>query len=246
MSGRTGRRTSRSQSSKTQSASLKYKISDKDVSTTVFFKDYVSDDDDLAAIKMIIENDEDTYTVYPNESMPKSAYKSVARQIFRTILNPEFLCKGLNSDYIKTSIQNMDAIVVIGTKDANIMPNGNIYGFALVFFDMVSNSIYVDVICSHVGIKGAGEALLKSLENIGKLLSISKIALKSVNSAIGFYEKYGFYKTGECEKNMLCEMERDLIRTRSRGSKQSNRGGKLNKTLNKRSPKNRRTQKKLV
>jgi hypothetical protein len=149
-------------------------------------------------------------------------------------------------------MQDMNAIVVIGTKDANIMPNGNIFGFASVLFNMASNSIYVDVICSHVGIKGAGEALLKSVENIGKLLSMSKITLKSVDSAIGFYEKYGYYRTEECEKDALCEMERDLTRPRSRshnskrssrGGRRSSRGGKRSRTSHIRQNKNRKTRK---
>ena len=66
----------RSQSAKTKTppGGLKYKISEKDVTTTVFFKDSVSDDEDLEAVKLILESDEDSYVVYPNESMPKNAY----------------------------------------------------------------------------------------------------------------------------------------------------------------------------
>jgi hypothetical protein len=42
----------------------------------------------------------------------------------------------------------------------NLLPNGNIYGFALINFDEMNNSILIDVICSHVGIKYAGEILI--------------------------------------------------------------------------------------
>jgi hypothetical protein len=59
----------------------------------------------------------------------------------------------------------------------------------------MTNSIYVDVICSHIGIKGAGELLLNEIEEISRNLFITKVRLNSVKGAIPFYEKYGFIKT---------------------------------------------------
>ena len=57
----------------------------------------------------------------------------------------------------------------------NILPNGNIYGFALVEFHEKYNSIYIDVICSHLGIKGAGDVLIKTVEDISRKLLMSEI-----------------------------------------------------------------------
>jgi predicted GNAT family N-acyltransferase len=76
----------------------------------------------------------------------------------------------------------------------------NIFGFALIKFDQKHNSIYIDVICSHIGIKCAGDILIKEIEYISKTLSMTEIYLKSVNTAISFYERYGFTKY-----NKLCD-----------------------------------------
>lgn len=57
--------------------------------------------------------------------------------------------------YFKPTESNVDAVIIIGsTSTMKILPNGNIFGFALINFDEKTNSIYIDVICSHIGIKG--------------------------------------------------------------------------------------------
>jgi hypothetical protein len=43
-------------------------------------------------------------------------------------------------------------------------------------------------------LKYAGDSLIKTILEISGLLGIVKIKLKSVESAISFYEKYGFVK----------------------------------------------------
>ena len=56
----------------------------------------------------------------------------------RLISKSEFLCKGLNHDYIVTSFDNADAVIIIGSS-MNVLPNGNIFGFALINFDEKHN-----------------------------------------------------------------------------------------------------------
>ena len=66
------------------------------------------------------------------------------------------------------------------------------------------------------------------------ILFITKIKLNSVDSAISFYEKYGFYKKGICDNNEeLCEMEKNLTKKslggKPRKSKKSKKRGKTKK-----------------
>ena len=195
------------------------------LSTSIFFKKGYQNDASLESIKMLLEND-DKYEVYPSQESSESgrqesSYQEVARYVYQIVKHSNFLCKGLNEDYVKRSMRTMDAIVVIGQKGMDICPNGNVYGFALIQFDEQDNSIYVDVICSHVGIKGAGDALIRAMEHISRTLFITHIKLKSVADAISFYEKYGFVKQAPCEnQDELCEMNHKIMggKRRSRRS----------------------------
>jgi len=121
-----------------------------------------------------------------------NAYKEVKNYVER-LVNSEFFCKGLNPGYITHSFDEVDAVVLISSS-ANVLPNGNVFGFALVVFDERHNALYIDVICTHAGIQGAGDFMMKTIEEMARKLMISKIYLKSVKSAVSFYEKYGFVK----------------------------------------------------
>ncbi len=185
---------------------LKYNLKKLDTSTTICFNP-ITFYEDVDDIKTILE-DENSYTVIENEK-----YNSLSKYIYRMITKVEFLCKGLNETYILEAFERADAIIIIGTNGLPILPNGNIFSFAIVKFNDYDNSIYLDVICSHIGIKYAGEKLLQSIEKIANHLKISKIVLNSVKSAIPFYEKYGFKKTKMCEENNLCEMKKMVTKT---------------------------------
>ena len=179
--------------------SVRYNLkNDGNIQTYVYFKP--TESTILEDIKILIEQD-DEIKVYPNnEDMdPYNSYKNVTEYIYRIITHTEFLCKGLNPDYILDVFDTADAVIIIGSS-MNLLPNGNIYGFALVNFDEANNSLYIDVICSHIGIKYVGDFLIKKIQDICGKLFMTKIYLKSVKSAISFYEKYGFIK-----KNPLCD-----------------------------------------
>ena len=168
--------------------SLKYNIrNSKDTKTYIYFQP--TENNRLDDVKTILEDDA-KFDVYFNSD---DSYKKVKEYVDRLISKSEFLCKGLNPDYIVTSFDNADAVIIIGSS-MNVLPNGNIFGFALINFDEKHNAIYIDVICSHIGMKGVGEILMNEIENINKKLSMTDIYLKSVKSAISFYEKYGFTK----------------------------------------------------
>ena len=108
----------------------------------------------------------------------------------------------------------------------NILPNGNIYGFDVIVFDETKNALYIDVICSHIGIKSAGDTLIKAVESISKQLLMSKITLTSVESAIPFYEKYGFIKKdASCDD--MCLMIKSL--NKNYGGKKSKKNKNKNK-----------------
>lgn len=136
--------------------SLRYNIKNNvNIKTYVYFKP--TDSDILDDIKLLLESDGEI-NVYPNEEElnPENSYKNVTDYIYRIINNTGFLCRGLNPDYILDVFETADAVVIIGSS-MNVLPNGNIYGFALINFDEAHNSIYIDVICSHIGIKYGGD-----------------------------------------------------------------------------------------
>lgn len=175
---------------------------DKNIKTYICFNPIQNNN--LDDVKIILEN-YDKISIYPdNEDENVNTYKNVAGYIYRIIEKSKFFCKGLNPSYILDSFNNVDAVIVIGSS-MDILPNGNIFGFALIVFDEINNTVYIDVICSHIGIQGVGDFLIKAIQNMCKELLISKIYLTSVKNSISFYEKYGFIKTDKYCENM-CEM----------------------------------------
>jgi len=195
--------------------SLRYNINNIDTKTHIYFKP--TESNNLDDIKTLLEQD-DTMYIYPNNEVVNqyNSYKNVTDYIYRIIKKTKFLCKGLNPNYILDSFDNVDAVVIISSS-INILPNGNIFGFALINFNEQSNSIYIDVICSHIGIKGAGDILINKIEDISRRLLITKIELKSVKRAISFYEKYGFTKYDKSCDDMCLMMK--SINTKNGGKK---------------------------
>ena len=213
--------------------SLRYNIKNNgNIKTYVYFNP--TENNMLDDIRLLMEND-DEINVYPNNEdvNPYNSYKNVTDYIYRIIKNSRFLCRGLNIEYILDAFYRADAVVIIGSS-MNILPNGNIYGFALINFDEKHNSIYIDVICSHIGIKGAGDILITAIQDLCGKLFMTKIYLKSIKSAIPFYEKYGFIK-----KDQLCY---DMcLMIKSINKKNGGKKGKTNKQ--KKSKKSKKTRK---
>jgi len=180
--------------------SFRYSIKkNTDTKTYICFKP--TESDNLDAIKLLLEDD-DKINIYPNdEDVNPNSYKNLSAYIYRIIKHSQFLCKGLNPEYILDSFDNVDAIVIIGSS-MDLLPNGNIFGFALINFNEERNSIYIDIICSHIGIQGAGDMLINEIQHISKKLLITEIYLNSVKGAIPFYEKYGFIKGEKLSDNM--------------------------------------------
>lgn len=176
--------------------SLRYDIK-KNINTKTYIYFNPRESNHLDDIKLLLENDDKIY-VDPNDEQlnANNSYKDIMNYIYRIITKTDFLCKGLNPKYILDSFDNVDAIIIIGSS-INILPNGNIFGFALIEFNEKHNSIHIDVICSHIGIRYAGDILIKTIEDMCRKLLIKYIYLNSVNSAIPFYEKYGFIKEDE-------------------------------------------------
>jgi N-acetylglutamate synthase-like GNAT family acetyltransferase len=210
---------------------LKYSIKhNRDIKTSIYFRP--TESSSLDDIKFLLEND-DKIQVYTSESNEQenmyNSYKNVTDYIYRIITNSRFLCKGLNSQYVLNSFNEVDAVIIIGSS-MDVLPNGNIFGFALINFHEEKNSLYVDVICSHKGIEGAGYYLIKTIESMAKKLFIKDIYLTSVDTAISFYQKYGFVKYDK-----LCEDNCVMIKSMNKKY-----GGNKRKT-NKKSRKVRRT-----
>lgn len=193
--------------------SRKYNLGgDKDVKTHIFFNPVKSGD--LEDIKYLLNYDEEN----------DAKYKDISNYIMRVIDKSEFLCKGVNKEYVTESFDKVDAVIVIGSS-MNILPNGNIYGFALIQFDEIKNLLYIDLICSHTGIRGAGIKMMKEIEKICNKLMMDVIKLTSIESAISFYEKYGFVKkTSSCKT--MCIMTKTVVKKSSSRSSKSPRSSK--------------------
>lgn len=210
---KTRRSKSRSKSkSKSLSKDIKFALKQDQTKTHIFFNNaLLRGDEFLESTKLILEENEE-HEVYPKESSRvNNEYRSICNLINMKIDNSESLCKDINPDYIKNSMQTSHAIIAIGSDGMNILPNGNIFAFALMELDENRNSMYLDIICSNNGIKGAGQILMNEIDRIAKTIYITKITLSSVSRAIGFYEKFGFIKVRKCEKkNELCEMVKKI------------------------------------
>ena len=178
------------------------------------------------------DDDEDDTTV---QNLYENTYKNVADYIYRHITNSKTLCETL-PDYVGLkSFNNADAIVIVGSKN-NILPNGNIFGFSLININdptRTPNSIYIDVMCSHIGIQGAGHMLINAIEYIGRKLSMSQIYLSSVPEAYGFYRKYGFFNINSKDIgcNDGCIMRKYLNRGGGRKTRKNRKNRKPRKTM---------------
>jgi hypothetical protein len=207
--------------------SLRYNINNRNTKTHIYFKP-TDNNYHLHDIKIILDNDDKINLYHNNNESESNSYKMVTDYIYRIINKSGFLCKGLNPNYILNSIQDADAVVVVGSS-MNILPNGNIFGFALIQFHEKYNSIYIDVICSHIGIKGAGDILINDLIYISKKLFMTEIYLTSVKSAITFYEKYGFTKYDKlC--NDMCLMIKSMNKNYGGKKNTQKKSRKINKT----------------
>jgi hypothetical protein len=204
-----------------------------EIKTSIYFNP--TEIHNLDDIKIILENN-DSISVYPNSEDESEStdnnYKNVTDYIYRIFDKSRILCKGIGSQYLLESFNRNDAVVVIGSL-MDILPNGNVFGFAGLKFNQTENSLYIDIICSHTGIKGAGDFLIKNLEDICRNLSIDKIYLKSVDSAISFYEKYGYIKQ---ERTCIddCLMIKTIRKKIGGKKRKTNKKNKINKTKKRR------------
>jgi len=211
--------------------SLKYNLKNLNTSTHIYFNPNKTESID--EIKTIIETND--YFILPNDSDINDTYQNLSEYILRQKEITSFLCKGISLPYIKDALEEADAIIAISSEGSNILPNGNIFGFALLIFNEKNNSVYIDVICSHVGIKYAGDALINSINYMCEILFITKIKLQSVNTAISFYEKYGFYKKGICDNIVdLCEMEKNVTKKSLGGKRRKTKKRRKNTKLTER------------
>lgn len=174
----------------------------------IFFNSHKPQRDEIEDIKTILDFNFDV--VENTHSDPHFNYKQLLHYIIRLKTKSRFLCQGITTDYIEEAFGKADAAIILG--DSTILPNGNIFGFALINFND-DNSIYISIFCSHTGIYGAGEILMKEVEKICQTLFMTEIHLESVGNAITFYEKYGFVKHDESCVDM-CEMTK-IVKAKS-------------------------------
>lgn len=201
----------------------KFNIKSLNLETYIYFNNKYDSSTYLESEKTILSGDSNL-NIFPNENNTNlnNNYQNVCNYIYEFIKRTNFLCKGLNPEYIKQSFKISDAVIVIGEKGRELLPNGTIFAFAILQFKEQTNSLYIDVICSHSGIKYAGEILIKEVENISKMLIYTSITLQSVTSAISFYEKYGFIKSKKCNNSDLCYMKKNIVNEKLGGKRKKN------------------------
>ncbi len=226
--------------------SLRYNVKDyEDIKTYIYFNPTKFNGVDTYKnnIKRAIET-HCKIKVYPNteDINPHSTYENLRDSIYRLMANSEYFCKGFLPKAVSSSIHYADAVVIVGSS-IDVLPNGNIFSFALINFQrrLRKKSIYIPEICSHQYIKGAGEILMNQIDDIARNTDMTDIDLISVPSAITFYEKYGFTKDLEiCKVDNLCPMSKKI--NKPNGGKRKNQ---TNKNKNK-SRKNKKTRKYFI
>jgi hypothetical protein len=224
----------------------RYNIKSLELSTYIYFNNVYDNSSHLEDEKILLSNDTNLF-VFPNDDNDNlnNSYRNIYNYVYEIKTHSDFLCKGVSADYITDSFNQSDAVIVIGEKGIKLLPNGNILAFALLKFNESTNSLYIDVICSQSGTKYSGEYLIKEIERISKILYITKITLKSVSSAISFYEKYGFVKIRSCDdNNSLCYMKKNLENKMSAGKRRKTYKNK--KSLKKKLIKRKKTNKRLI
>lgn len=117
-------------------------------------------------------------------------YHRLGRYMYDHVEKKMFLCRGLQPDYMVHSFLDSDAVCVLSTT-RDIFPNGNIVGIATFTF-LPMRILHHDLICSHSGVQGAGDILMRVSETIGRQTNCLMIRLDSTYAAVSFYEKYGF------------------------------------------------------
>jgi hypothetical protein len=186
---------------------LKYNLKQLSTSPYIYFNPTKMEN--LEDIQYILKADP-TF-IFPNEGDTTDTYENVTEYIYRLIEKTGFLSQRLNEIYIKETFRTSDAILILSSKGMNVLPNGNIFAFSVLQFNEVTNSIFIDILCSHIGIKYAGDILMKAITTMAKRLFITTLQLTSISSAVAFYEKYGFYKKGICEEDTtLYKMEKTV------------------------------------
>jgi len=202
---------------------IKYNLKTKlDIQSYLFFNPSISPRDGIEDIKIILDS---KFNV-------EDEYSQIQESIIRMISITEFLCKGISESYIENRFNDADMVIVI-SDSIGLLPNGNIFGFALLNFNVDDNSLYISIFCSHTGIYGAGEVLMKQIQDICKTLLITRVHLTSVKDAVSFYEKYGFVKHDPSCVSM-CEMTKILSKGKTRKKFKKKRFEKGSKKVQKR------------
>jgi len=170
---------------------MRYNIKDNIVKpTTYIYFNTEYEHDNLDDIKEILSYHEDLWIVDHDEG----SYKNITQTIDRIIKNTDFLCDGIDPDYIERAFLCADAVIVLGT---NVFPNGNIFSFALICFDQDNNSLYIDIVSSHKGVQYAGIMIMNILEEMASILLMDEIHLDSLESSLSFYTKLNYVKKNE-------------------------------------------------
>lgn len=164
----------------------KYNIKNTKYDSYVFFNPNNKLNEDF---QTIIEADNRYITIISKNKT--DTYKQMS-EFINQLIQSRFLCPGLSDEYVKEVVEDAHFIIAITVSETPILPNGVVFGFAAITIQELSNSMHVDIICSHVGIKNAGDALVRSLEHLSRILFITSIKLIAVPAAISFYEHYGF------------------------------------------------------
>lgn len=213
---------------------VKYNLKKLATTSNIYFNP--NNRSELDDIKRLIMSD-DKFR-FADASNVNDTFNNLIKYIYTLLDKTDFFCKGLNLGYIQSSFYKANIIMALSSSGRDLLPNGNIFGFALIKINDEEKTIYIDIICSHVGLKYAGEILINNIFYLCHMLSFRKIKLNSLSTAVSFYERYGFQKIGLCEdEENLCEMEK-IIEINSLGGRRRKR-----LTKNRKSRKTKKTKK---
>lgn len=161
----------------------------------------------------------DKFEIYPeqllfqdNERQKISAYKKFRDELYKDIRSSGKFCDGILATYVKESLISCDFILRIESSQTR---SKKLYGFATLKIIQGSKSLYIDVICTNIDIKGTGSYIMKLLTNICETVSLESIKLNSATQAVPFYLKSEF----EC--NPLCKMIKMVGGSKTRKNRNS-------------------------
>ena len=174
---------------------------------------------DVSNIKTLLET-RDNLSIHPTDSersKGRAIYRNISKNVYDVIKNSGRFCEGINLEFVKTSLLQADAILLVAE-------GKSIAGFATLIFNSKDNLLYIDLICTNIEVKGCGTYMLEMLKELSGIVGLASIQLSSVTSAVPFYLKNNF----TCDDLCTLRLKVPKMAFKSKSKSKSKSGTKKN------------------